>query len=202
MIGEGHPVSGLRRGLLSSYPDLTLEFSRYIHFGPGRTLSREIFHVQARDVDSGWLEDELQSLSDRQELALHSKVTYKGKIYHIPMIDFAHREPVETVLLKLHDIRQPLPVEITLYDSGRSLHGYYFCLIDEGDWYRFLGSLLLCNPPDLNREFTDSRWIGHSLEHGFSALRWSHHSDLYRSLPELVDFSAANRPPASEIPGM
>jgi hypothetical protein len=143
MIGERHPVYALRSELLESNPELTLQFSRYIHFGPGRTLSREIFHVQAKDVDGAWLADEVQHLSDRQELALHSRVSRAGMIYHIPLVDFAHRECAATILSRMQSVRQALPVDITLYDSGRSLHGYYFCLIDERDWHRYLGSLLL-----------------------------------------------------------
>jgi hypothetical protein len=186
-----HPVYGLCSSLLKHDSELTLEFSRYVHLGLGRTLSREIFHVQARYVDDAWLADKMCRLTGAQELALHSRVTHKNRIYHIPMVDFAEVDSIELLLSKMHAVRQSLPVDITLYNSGRSVHGYYFCLIDEKDWYRYVGRLLLCNPPsDSKREFIDSRWIGHSLEHGFSALRWSCKSGIYKSLPELVDIDS------------
>lgn len=185
MVSKGHPLWGLVRGLIETNRDLNLEFSRYIHSGPGRTLSREIFQVPAKSVDVDWLELEAQRLSERQELALHSKVLRNGKAYHIPMVDFVHTGPIPALLTRMEPVRRVLPVDLTLYHSGRSLHGYFFCLIEEGKWYTYLGSLLLCNNP--GAELTDSRWIGHSLEHGFSALRWSCNSDLYESLPEAVD---------------
>jgi len=185
MTGQGHPVYGLVHGLADRHPDLTLEFSRYIHLGPGRTLSREIVQVPAKCVDVGWVEDQTLRLSDRQELALHSRALRGDMAFHIPMVDFAHVDSIPTLLSRMQPVRRQLPVDITLYNSGRSLHGYHFCLISEGEWYRYLGSLLLCNNP--GAELVDSRWVGHSLEHGFSALRWSCNSEVYESLPEMVD---------------
>jgi len=191
MVPQGHPFQGLSNSLLTNDPDLTLEFSRYVHLGPGRTLSREIFHVQARNVDDTWLADEIGRLTGAQELALHSRVTWKGRIYHIPMVDFGIVESTELLLFKMQAVRRSLSVDITLYSSGQSMHGYYFCLVDEKDWYKYLGRLLLCNPPfDSNDQLVDSRWVGHSLEHGFSALRWTCNSGIYQSLPQLVDMAS------------
>ena len=192
MIPQGHPIQGLSNSLLTHDPDLTLELSRYVHLGSGRTLSREIFHVQAKYLDDTWLAEEISRLAGAQELALHSRVTRNGRIYHIPMVDFAIVESAELLLFKMQAVRRSLPVDITLYSSGQSMHGYYFCLIDEKDWYKYLGRLLLCNPPfDSNDQLVDSRWVGHSLEHGFSALRWSCNSGIYQSLPQLVGVASA-----------
>lgn len=191
-VSRRHPIHGLCRSLLKNNPELTLEFSRYVHLGSGRTLSREIFHVQARDLDDTWLAEEIRGLAETQELALHSKVVLKNLIYHIPMVDFAHVESLQTLVVKTQPVRQSLPVDIVLYESGRSMHGYFFCLIDEKDWYQYLGRLLLCNPPfDSNDQLVDSRWVGHSLDHGFSALRWSCNSAIYQSLPQLVDVGSS-----------
>lgn len=188
IVPQGHPIHALSESLLEHDPELILEFSRYVHLGSGRTLSREIFHVEARELNDTWLAEEIRRLSETQELALHSKVILKDRIYHIPMADFAHVESVETLIVKTRAVCQSLPVEISLYESGRSKHGYFFCLIGEKDWYKYLGRLLLCNPPfDSNGQIIDSRWVGHSLEHGFSALRWSCNSGIYQSLPQLVD---------------
>jgi hypothetical protein len=192
MVPGRHPLYDLRHILLQHHPELILEFSRYVHLGLGRTLSRKTFSVEARNVDDAWLADEIRSLSEGQELALHSKVVQKDRIFHIPTVDFAHVDSLKTLLSKTRTVRQSLPVDLTLYDSGLSMHGYFFCLIDETDWYKYLGRLLLCNPPfDSNDQLVDSRWVGHSLEHGFSALRWSCNSGIYQSLPQHVDVDSS-----------
>lgn len=188
MVPGSHPVDGLRHFLLHQSPELVLEFSKYVHLGHGRTLSREIFQVQARNVSPAWLAEEIRSLSHEQELALHSKVLQNDRTYHIPMVDFAKVESIKGLLVKTQPIRESLSIDITLYNSGQSMHGYYFCLIDENEWHKYLGRLLLCDPPFGGEEQNiDSRWVGHSLEHGFSALRWSCNSAIYQSLPQLVD---------------
>lgn len=188
MVPVRHPIHDLRHTLLQHHPELILEFSRYVHLGSGRTLSRETFHIEASNLDDAWLADEIRGLTKGQELAQHSRVVYKDRIHHIPMVDFAEAESTELLLLKMQAVRQSLPVDISLYSSGRSMHGYFFCLIDEKDWYEYLGRLLLCNAPfGSNRQIIDSRWVGHSLEHGFSALRWSCNSAMYQSLPQLVE---------------
>jgi len=192
MVPGMHPVDGLRHFLLQQSAELVLEFSKYVHIGHGRTLSREIFHVEARHVSPAWLAEEIRGLSRQQELALHSKVLQKDRIYHLPMVDFAQVESIKTLLVKTQHLRESLSVDITLYDSGQSMHGYYFCLVDEKEWYKYLGRLLLCDPPfGAEEQIIDSRWVGHSLEHGFSALRWSCNSPIYQSLPHLVDVGSA-----------
>jgi hypothetical protein len=192
MVPGMHPVDGLRHFLLGQSPELVLEFSKYIHLGLGRTLSREIFEVEASHVSPVWLAEQIRDLSHQQELALHSKVLQKDRTYHIPMVDFGRVESIKTLLVKTQPIRESLSINITLYDSGQSMHGYYFCLIDQKEWYKYLGRLLLCDPPFGGEEqIINSRWVGHSLEHGFSALRWSCNSPIYQSLPQLVDATSA-----------
>lgn len=192
MVPGSHPIDGLRHFLLHQSPELVLEFSKYVHLGLGQTLSREIFQVEARNVNPVWLAEEIRRLSHRQELALHSRVLQKDKIYHIPMVDFANVKSFKTLLVKTRHLRESLSVDITLYHSGQSMHGYYFCLIGEEEWYKYLGQLLLCDPPfGGGEQIIDSRWVGHSLEHGFSALRWTCNSAIYQSLPQLVDIGSA-----------
>jgi len=187
MVFAKHPIQGVLQ-LAQKNNGLVLEFSRYVHLGRGRTLSREIFHVDAGDVSTAWLATEIDNLSEGQELALHSKVTQNSVVYHIPMIDFTHAKSPAVLLEKTNAVSDSLPVDLTLYDSGQSMHGYYFCLIVEKRWYEFLGRLLLCDQPShLDAPVVDWRWVGHSLEHHFSALRWSCNSPLYRSLPQFVE---------------
>lgn len=183
-----HPIHGLVNSLLQNNVNLVLEFSRYVHLSPGRTLSRDIFHVEAANLNGAWLAKQIGGLTQKQELALHSKVLQQGQTYHIPMIDFAHVKSIEMLLEKTSPVSQFLSTDISLYDSGQSMHGYYFCMIGERDWYKYLGKLLLCNDPLVEDEqVVDSRWVGHSLEHGFSALRWSCNSGIYSGVPQLVN---------------
>ena len=185
MITLTHPFYFLSTKLLDRNRELILEFSKYVHLGQGRTLSREIFQAEARQTNSNWLRLQFSSLNEGQELALHSRVYNGSKIYHIPMIDFINTDSEEEAVSKVEHISRTLRSDIYIFKSGKSLHGYFFCLIDENQWYKYLGSLLLCNPPPkLGEEIIDARWIGHSLEHGFSALRWSHNTEIYQSVPQ------------------
>jgi hypothetical protein len=185
MSTSNHPFSFLSAKLLDQKPELVLEFSKYVHLGRGKTLSREILQAEARHIDSHWVHLQFLTLLKGQELALHSRIYDNDKIYHIPMIDFINTTSEEEALEKVRHISKILRSDIYLFKSGNSLHGYYFCLIDENQWHKYLGSLLLCNPPpNAGEEIIDSRWIGHSLEHGFSALRWSHNTEIYQSIPQ------------------
>src|SRR6266403_3100174 len=104
MVFERHPSHGLRHFLLQQHTELVLEFSRYVHLGQGRTLSRETFRVDAEDVDAAWLVEEIHCLSQRQELALHSKVLHRDRIYHIPLVDFAHVESLKMLLVEMQAV--------------------------------------------------------------------------------------------------
>jgi len=182
-----HPIHGLVCSLLQNNINVVLEFSRYVHLGQGRTLSRDIFHVEARNLDTEWLVNQIGSLSREQELALHSKVLQQDQTYHIPMVDFVQVKSTESLVDKMLPVSELLSTDVTLYDSGQSMHGYYFCLIGEREWYGYLGKLLLCNSPlAADEQVVDSRWVGHSLDHAFSALRWSCNSGIYSGLPQLV----------------
>src|SRR5215216_4672656 len=71
MVFAKHPIQGVLQ-LAQKNKGLVLEFSRYVHLGRGRRLSREIFHVDAGDVSTAWLATEIDNLSEGQELALQS----------------------------------------------------------------------------------------------------------------------------------
>jgi hypothetical protein len=185
---SNHPITRLRRWLLRDYPDCKLEFSRYVYKEYGRTESREIFHIFCKDVNRQWLGEQLNHLEDSQELAVHSRIELQdGEVRHIPMIDFTNTRSPATASRRTRYLTQRLGVEIELYQSGNSLHGYYYTLVREEEWYQFLGSLLLCNLPNqIAEDVIDARWVGHSLNHGFSALRWSKHTDQYKQIPTRV----------------
>jgi hypothetical protein len=190
MIDQGHPIHRLCLGLLDNAPELTLEFSRYIHLGYGRTLSRDIFHIKAKHINKDWLADQFFTLGEGQELALHSRVERNGSIFHIPMIDFINTRSAKEVKPLIKPVDEMIQAEVWFYCSGQSLHGYYFQLIEESRWLDYLAKLLLCNRVKRNsKEIIDQRWVAHSLEHRFSALRWSHNTHKYRKLPRIINES-------------
>jgi hypothetical protein len=188
MIFRDHPLKHLLAWLHSNEKEVELEFSRYIYRHYGETLSREIFQVPSSKVTGAWLTKQIDGLGDDQELAIHSRVKFvNGDVYHIPMIDFINTESPEVVTQRMWNVNRHLRVPINLYRSGNSLHGYFFVFIAQSDWYKFLGRALLCNLPDrYGTDVVDARWVGHSLRHGFSALRWSKHTDLYKKVPTFV----------------
>jgi hypothetical protein len=187
-VNTGHPLWKLRSELSDHWPVLSLEFSRYIYREFGVTEYRNTFQITADQVQDGWLSTQLTTLESEEELAFHSRVNLKGTKLHIPMIDFVNVAPWQEIQTRLQHISDKIGRNIWLYSSGRSLHGYYFVLMDEPSWYRFLGELLLCNSRDrFPAELVDSRWVGHSLVHGFSALRWSQNTRRHSSLPYLVN---------------
>ena len=49
-----------------------------------------------------------------------------------------------------------------------------------------MGSLLLVNPPHSSNNIIDTRWIGHRIRSGFSALRWSNNSGTYKAVPKKL----------------
>src|SRR5436305_12298611 len=142
-----HPIYQLRSQLVSRYPGICLEFSKYVYKEYGITESREIIRATEDKIDEGWLRNQVGNLSSEQEFAMHSRVIWKSKIYHMPMIDFTNIHAHEDVEPRIQMVDEFLGEDIWIYDSGNSLHGYYFCLINETRWYEFLGKCLLCNSP-------------------------------------------------------
>lgn len=191
---RNHPITRLCNWLQEEYPDATLEFSRYVYKQYGRTESREVFRSAVRDVSSDWLKQETQCLADSQELAIHSRIWLaNGQVRHIPMIDFANTQSPVQAANRTRYITNSFGKPIDLYLSGNSLHGYYYQLISTKAWYNFLGSLLLCNLPNkIDEDVIDARWIGHSLKHRFSALRWTRHSNTYKRIPTRVSLPSGH----------
>lgn len=182
-----HPVHQIRSELVSRYPGVSLEFSKYVYKEYGVTESREIFHATGDNVGERWLEDQVEQLSDEQELAMHSRIIWKSEVFHLPMIDFINIHTFEDIAPRIETVNEFLDESIYVYNSGNSFHGYYFCLINDKRWHEFLGKCLLRNSPRMSpSQIIDPRWIGHSLEHGFSALRWSKNTNRHRSIPHLV----------------
>lgn len=182
-----HPV-GLVSKIANLYGwDLRLHFSRYFYRPQSVLDERERFDIEILDVTSKWLKSEVETLKDGWELALNSKVTGpRGRTQHIGMIDFVGRPDMGLVTSRVRNIIGASAAKrIVYYDSGRSIHGYILELMGPAEWHRFLGRLLLMNVPG-SPQIIDTRWIGHRLLGGYSALRWSANTQYHSKAPVLM----------------
>src|SRR2546425_7578841 len=187
---EWHPRLLVEQIVACRGIELIFTYSRYEVAQPGlqATAPRsDVLRVPARDVTSDWLVDRFAELAPTEELAWHSRVEYKGVGFHIPMIDFVNR-PAHSAL---HELGSVLAAEMGLngnfvfFETGQSFHGYFPDLVAEHAWPKYLGRLLILNEAD-RLPAIDTRWVGHALVRGFSALRWSHNTNRYRGMPRLV----------------
>lgn len=187
MIEKDHPFFGLRD--LFKSEDILFTFSKYKYIADSLFDEREIIKIKGEEISEQWVHEQIKSLSENQELAIHSLVTIKGRSYHIPMIDFSLDE--EFSIAVFHRMGMYLSKKILLqtlfYSSGRSYHAYSLNLLSPKQWLEFMGRLLLINPPN-NSSVIDTRWIGHRLIGGFSSLRWSNNTDQYLAMPKKIKF--------------
>jgi hypothetical protein len=186
-----HPILVTKEIIARFGGDVRFSFSKYRIGPPGfqAQMERSVVTVTGQDLTYGWLQDQIERLPLDFELALQSNVDLSGSAVHIPMIDFGTKdEESVTMFPRLFDS------SFYCFASGRSFHGYFSELINREHWLDFLGSLLLTNPSDA-QGITDTRWIGHALQRGYSALRWSHRTNRYNDLPRLLfaDTGFANR---------
>jgi hypothetical protein len=133
-----------------------------------------------------WLEDQIRLLANDEELAWHSSVRLQGEWRHLPMIDFTGEHPLERLHAATCTTLKPTgSTTHQLFRTGQSFHAYGGTLLIDSAWRQYLGRLLL-----LTRHgepgIVDTRWVGHSLVRGFSALRWSHNTARYRAMPTVV----------------
>lgn len=133
-----------------------------------------------------------------QEMAVNSDFRLTSEVrVHLVMVDMstsakAHLEKLRAFL------GDNVFHKIAWFESGRSFHGYGDSLLDEREWVKFMGLLLLANQPRLEPT-VDPRWIGHRLLAGYSSLRWTKNTTHYRGVPTILDKPAHNRPAASRV---
>lgn len=177
---SAHPVSLVPRWSAALDSGWDAHFSRY-RYSPQSVEDRRIlFKVPLNLVTAEWLERQLVQLSSDEELAIHSKITKERKVRHIPMIDFA---VARDEIVKLTEWSQEyLDIQFQLFASGRSFHAYGTRPVTTAEWRRLMGLLLLGNLPN-RAPVVDSRWIGHRLMAGYSALRWSKNTGHYEGWP-------------------
>jgi hypothetical protein len=184
---EGHPIEIVfaiadRHGF-----DLDVNFSRYFYRPQNVFDEREVFSVALVDVTPDWLSDQISLLRPGWELALNSElVDRRGRRTHIPMIDFTSKSMGYGSAYFDAVLGKEVTREMYFYDSGRSFHAYSTTLLGPGQWVEFMGRLLLLNVPNA-QPIVDSRWIGHRLLGGYSALRWSANSTYHSAMPKSVD---------------
>lgn len=195
---QDHPIQ-LVSEIGERWPDLTLSFSQYFYRPRSPFDERLLFAQRAADVTVEWLRAQLQKLPQGWDLALNSNVKdSRSREHHLPMIDFAKRAVSAADVIFMRSILgASFCRRLTFFDSGRSLHAYGLQLLGPGEWREFMGRLLLLNP--LHEEpLIDTRWVGHRLVSGYSALRWSSNSAHYLRVPVRmrIDLSVPGRDPA------
>ena len=180
---RAHPISLVPIWRSTFGPDSLITFSRYRYIPQDVVDRRETISVELSGLTTSWLSEQLKNLAEEHDLALHSLVKSGGRRVHIPMVDFAAMNlSVDEVVSWASNY---LGITLRLFDSGRSLHGYGLEPISTEKWYRFMGLLLLANKPE-QPQLVDSRWVGHRLLAGYSALRWSANSKHYLRMPTLL----------------
>ena len=163
--------------------DYTLSFSKYDIGEPGLQYiqKRKIINLNRSEFGFDWLDQQMTNLKLNQELTWNSNVKISNKTYHVPMIDFEVGIDSDIIKATAVDLLLELNLqELWFLKSGRSFHAYGFPLLKKQEWYQYLGKLLTL---PRNYPCIDTRWIGHSLKRGYSALRWSHKTNRYKQLP-------------------
>ena len=197
LIVEGHPLLVVEDIIARRGTELTFTYSRYEVAPPGLQAiapRSTVLRVRACDVTSDWLSNCLGELRPNEELAWHSWVECNGVGFHIPMIDLVS-SPSRSRLNKLSRVlvaEMGLSGHFVFFETGQSFHGYFPDVIPELAWCKYLGELLLLTEDD-GENAIDTRWVGHALVRGFTALRWSHNTNRYRAMPRLVSLLDSDR---------
>lgn len=185
MIERSHPyhfVSSL------FWRDRVFSLGRYRYFPDSISDRREILMISGDQFSEDWLCNEIGKLDNDRELALHSLVMEHGQAWHIPMIDFAMQgEPTMYVIERMNMfLSANIMDKMVFFASGRSFHAYSDALLSKAEWQDFMARLLLVNPKE-GEQIVDTRWIGHRLIGGFSALRWTCQSNQYLTIPKRIN---------------
>lgn len=185
MINRDHPYFFL--SMLFSKEDTQFEFSKYVYRADSLFDEREIFSISGSELTTEWVENEVATLGPDQELALHSRFKIKNRTYHIPMIDFsADSPPIGRTFDRLqYFLPKHVILNLGIYSSGRSYHAYSTATLQPKEWLEFMGRLLLVNERN-GKEVIDTRWIGHRLIGGYSSLRWTNNTGLYKGEPSKI----------------
>ncbi|MCY1274832.1 hypothetical protein D9M68_489950 [compost metagenome] len=187
MITENHPFYFLEA--LFEKEDSIFSFSKYVYTPDALFDEREIIKIPSPELTADRISQEISLLNQNQELSINSNVSIKGRSYHIPMIDFALEEGLSNKIIdRMFDyLPKAIVLSMAFYHSGNSYHAYSTTLLSPKEWLEFMGRLLLINPRG-GQQIIDSRWIGHRIIGGYSSLRWSNNSSIYKKPPSRVPY--------------
>lgn len=194
---DRHPfqwVSGMLKyeaGLNKISPSVILSFSKYRYIPQSFDDQRVSFGLPLYQLNKISLFDIISGLGEGEELAIHSLVSDMGRELHIPLIDFGNKDMSVIDSSPLKELSSHWGMAFQIYSSGRSYHAYGNRLLDNRDWIKFMGSLLLLNKPGVYK-IIDDRWIGHRILAGYAALRWSNNSSHYKKIPSRVGYLSPN----------
>lgn len=194
---QRHPVQWVRslmKKINVKNQKITLNFSRYIYTPQSLKDTRTNFTVDLTELDDFFFIEQLSSLRENEELALHSQVVLNdNEVMHLPMIDFAKRKQNDHKFKPLDELCKYWNINLAIFDSGRSYHAYGDRLLTESEWIKFMGSLLLVNIPG-KWKLIDDRWVGHRIIGGYSALRWSFNTSHYKRYPNFIGMLSEESP--------
>lgn len=177
----GHPAEILIRVSALVGRPCDFEFSKYVYVPQSTKDERELVRLPA-DRALAAVPALLESLNERQELALHSRVSASGVVLHIPMLDLigpfcpAMVDPLRSLMGEFS-----VP-EFWVYDTGRSAHVYGLGLLPDERLVKFFARSLLLNLPG-REPIVDARWIGHRIYAECGSLRWSCNTKQYLQGP-------------------
>lgn len=203
---ERHPINWvLEKFSASNSIEEISKFTFSIYdYVPQTVADRRVnFSRLKNEFDIDFLVSTISGLSNREELAILSKVIVNDSIMHIPMIDLGGRHNEISNIKALRTLQEYWDIDFALYDSGRSFHAYGNRLISNSDWIKFMGHLLLINEPGKSK-LIDTRWVGHRILAGYSALRWSFNTTQYKRYPTFIgllsEFTDISEPAKSPSP--
>ncbi len=187
-----HPIYWITKVVKNSLPpfyqSVDLCFSYYRYTPRSYLDDRVEFSVPIEAINESYLLNLLKELGPDQELAFHSKVILGGnKVMHLPMIDLGLKKFDKSAISALNKFQSYNKNVFSLFDSGRSFHLYGSHLLEESQWNNFMGELLLLNEPS-GPKIIDTRWVGHRLIAGYSALRLSCNTNHYKSFPTFIGY--------------
>lgn len=186
---EKHPISVYLNYLRKLVPDedAYLNFKSY-------TYQKKSFNDECKEhitplkmVDISWLENVSNSLMWNEELAITSIIDSGNGRFFIPMIDLSIKDLVRASSApSINKFISYWDMDFFVFNSGRSFHLYGNKLFSSDRlWIKFMSSLLLLNEPG-QQQIIDSRWVGHRLMAGYSALRLTNKTNQYKRYPIFV----------------
>ena len=186
MFNDHHPYWHVR-SIVEQHENIShVSYSRYTYTPQTVEDTRQIGSMQREQfLDPKHIEEIILATPPGQELAIHSNfLLSNGETNHLVMVDMATSSQAHLEKLRIF-LGDNLFKNILWFSSGRSFHGYGSNLLNERDWIKFMGLLLLANRPHFGWT-VDPRWIGHRLIAGYAALRWTKNTDYYINMPRKI----------------